>query len=590
VTVPTSLRALPHLALLLALTSWATPAGAARLLWSGFLGGSGADNANAVTSGAQGDIYVAGSTASANFPVTTGAYRSPTSGGKDVWVARLDPTGTTVVWCARLGGTANDEAQSLAVDAGGNVYVCGYTYSTEFPVTASAYQRTLRGFSDGFVAKLSADGQQLLWSTFLGGTGDEGCGALAVDGSGNVYVGGSTSSTDFPTTAGTIKRTRTSTLSNVTDGFLTKIAPSGATLVYSTYIGTDTGDDEVDAICVDLLGRVAMAGSTSSGNFPTTAGAWRRTASGLMDCFAARINDTATGWVFSTYLGGANDDYSYAVAQDPAGDVYVAGRTSSADFPTLLAAQPGFGGGTDGFVTKVTPAGGLAFSSFAGGSAYDDIRGVAVTTTGAVCLTGTTGSTNLPLSTDALTRTSCGGWDAFVETLAASGSLRYASYLGSPGSDLGYAVNLRGDGSTVVAGWTDGAQFPATTGSFDPTQNSAGVGDAFIAAFDLGLVVAQLAVPGRPDVSLSLDATRNPFAHATSIRFAVSSPQWTQLDIHDLQGRLVRTLWDGPAAPGTHAATWNALDAEGRSVPPGVYLVGLRTVTSQRVLRLVRID
>src|SRR5439155_1437094 len=229
-----------------------------------------------------------------------------------------------------------DEGLGIAVDAAGNAYVTGLTDSTNFPTTAEAFQAAFGGGGgDAFVTKLNPTGSALVYSTYLGGSGsDQGLG-IAVDASGNAYVTGGTRSTDFPTTPGVFETTP----SSVGDGFVTKLNPTGATLVYSTYLG-GSGSDEGRSIAVDASGNAYVTGNTVSSNFPTTAGAFQTKigSSGFFDAFVTKLNPTGAALVYSTYLGGSGRDEGVGIAVDTAGNAYVTGVTVSSNFPTTAGA------------------------------------------------------------------------------------------------------------------------------------------------------------------------------------------------------------------------------------------------------------
>src|SRR4051794_13421874 len=257
-----------------------------------------------------------------------------------------------------LGGSATDSGFAVATDVAGNTYVTGTTASENFPVTAGASDSSLNGVYDAFVAKFRPDGT-LAWSTYLGGDGDERGHGIAVDAGGNVYVLGRTDSVNFPTTAGSLDVT----FNGGVDAFVTKLNADGG-LVYSTYLGgagseIDQGFDKlarrVGAITVDAAGQAYVTGSTMSGDFPTTAGAFRTVSPGFIDAFVSKLNAAGTALVYSTYLGGDDSDRGHGIAVDANGNAYVTGETWSLNFPTTPGAiQPAMaGGGTDSFVTKL---------------------------------------------------------------------------------------------------------------------------------------------------------------------------------------------------------------------------------------------
>jgi hypothetical protein len=346
------------------------PTGSA-LVYSTLLGGSDLDSGEGIVVDAAGNAYVAGGTSSTDFPTTAGAFQTTFGGGAnqggDAFVTELNPTGSALVYSTYLGGSGGDSAASIAVDADGNAYVTGRTLSTNFPTTAAAFQPTFGGGvccgGDAFVTKLNPTGSApLVYSTYLGGSDyDIGTG-IALDTLGNAYVTGTTLSTDFPTTAGAFQ----ATYGGGGDAFVTKLNPTGWAL-YSTYLG-GSGGDSGRGIAVDAAGNAYVTGSTTSTNFPTTAGALQTTFTGgvspyggyFTDAFVTQLNPTGSApLVYSTYLGGGGDDVGNAIALDtlPNPNVYVTGYTFSPNFPiTTGAFQTMHVGGDrlDVFVAKIT--------------------------------------------------------------------------------------------------------------------------------------------------------------------------------------------------------------------------------------------
>jgi hypothetical protein len=241
----------------------------------------------------------------------------------------LDPT---LTYSTYLGGNDTDEATGIAVDSAGNVYVTGYTYSTNFPLS-SAYQGSLAGAYDVFVTKLNATGSALIYSTYLGGSGTESGAAIAVDAAGNAYITGYTYSTNFP-----IQNAFQAANAGAPDGFLTKLNPAGSGLIFSTYLGGSSSDYGTD-LAVSGTGDVYLSGYTQSTNFPL-ANPFRPANAGATDAFVSRFNPTASALVYSTYLGGLGDDQALSLAVDSVGNAYVTGYTQSANFPLNNPFQP----------------------------------------------------------------------------------------------------------------------------------------------------------------------------------------------------------------------------------------------------------
>jgi hypothetical protein len=323
------------------------------LVYSTYLGGSGDDDTGlGIAVDALGSAYVTGVT-STDFPTTMGAFDTTFNGDLDAFVTKLNPAGSALAYSTYLGGSGFDLGFGIAVDALGNAYVTGITDSTNFPTTTGAFDTSLNGSADAFVAKLNPAGSALAYSTYLGGSGlDEGVG-IAVDALGNAYVAGVTESTTFPTTAGAFDTTFNG---GIFDAFVTKLNSLGSGLLYSTYLG-GSGLDLGRGIAVDALGNAYVTGVTESTNFPTTMGAFDTTLNGVSDAFVTKLNPSLVGpasLVYSTYLGGSGRDEGDGIAVDAAGDAYVTGRTGSSNFPTTTGAfDTSFNGSADAFVTKI---------------------------------------------------------------------------------------------------------------------------------------------------------------------------------------------------------------------------------------------
>jgi Beta-propeller repeat len=335
------------------------------------LGRSGSVGIGGIAVDASGDAYVTGN-AGAGFPTTPGAYQTSYSGccgNYNAFVAKLNPTGSALVYSTYLGGSEEDVAAGIAIDSSGDAYVTGKA-GAGFPTTPGAYQTSCSGRSCGFVTKLNPTGSGLIYSTYLGGSaGDSGLpvdsagNAIALDTSGDAYVTGITDSTHFPTTPSGYQTSYGG--GNPYDAFMTKLNPTGSALVYSTYLG-GSGDDQAHGLAVDASGDAYITGSTGSTDFPTTPGAYQtRHSIDPGDGFVTKLNPAGSALVYSTYLGGSDFDIATGIAIDSSGDAYITGSTQSTDFPTTPGAyQTSYiGNPSDAFVTKLNPTGSALVSS-----------------------------------------------------------------------------------------------------------------------------------------------------------------------------------------------------------------------------------
>lgn len=490
-----------------------SPTGA--LVYLTYLGGSGDDAAAAIAVDSSGNAYITGMTNSSNFPLAN-PYQAQFGGmgGQgfvrtgDAFVAKLNPTGTKLLYSTYLGGSRDDAGLAIAIDNSGNAYVAGATASMNFPTTANAYQSILRGVGgeplhasgfttwdpgDAFVAKFDPTGSQLLYSTFLGGTSDDAALSIALDSSNNVYIGGCTVSYDFPTTSGAFQRTfggieMQNKGLNFGDGFVAKLNIGAAQLAYSTYFGGN-GDDCVNSIAVDGTGSVYMTGSTSSMHLQTTAQAFQPLYSGysllpkiisqlLGDAFVAKLNPAGSALDYLTYLGGSQNDAGTAIAVDSAGNAYVTGFTDSTNFPIIGAAlQTKFGGDGnvaqkmlygDAFLTIVNPTGtAVLYSSYFGGSSDDAAAGLCLDAADNVYITGVTVSPNLTTTSNAAQK-SYGGKGLNGGFTFERGDAFYARFTGFSSSNppqITKVANAEGESLTIAPNtWVEikGAALSAT--------------------------------------------------------------------------------------------------------------------------------
>jgi hypothetical protein len=458
------------------------------LSYSTFLGTERYDVANSIAVDGSGNAYVVGSTPSSSLPVTSSAYDTSHNGGDDVFVTKLDPTGSKLLYSTYLGGGGVDSGADIGVDASGNAYLTGATRSADFPSTPGAYDTSHNGGDDVFVTKLNAIGSNLIYSTFVGGNGEESASAIALDSLGRAYLTGGASSTGFPTTPGAYDVTFNG---GGPDAFVARLSAAGSSLLYSTYLG-GRGSDFAGEIDADASGNAYVTGSTDSGDFPTTPGTFDPTTGGESDAFVTKLAPDGSALRYSTYLGGVSPESGDGIVVDRYGSAYIGGRTTSPNFPTTKGAHdrsPNDHG--DAFVTKLDGQGTrLVYSTVLGGEDGDSARDIAVDPAGNAYLTGLTWSEDFPTTPEAHDRTlGCCGWpDAFVSKLDATGSLLlYSTFLGGDddaagvGRDIGNAVAVDGSGNVYVAGWTQTSDFPTTRGAYDRSHN--GDIDAFIVKF-----------------------------------------------------------------------------------------------------------
>jgi hypothetical protein len=454
------------------------------LVYSTYVGGMNCEMAFGVDAESAGDVVAVGLSQSSNYPTTPGAF-DPTWNNDDVLVTRLDSTGSTLLYSTFIGGTGKEGAQAVRVLPGGDALICGSTASADFPVSAGAFDTTLGGHEDAFVLRLSSAGSALLWSTYLGGGAAEEAWDLRATTTTGAVVCGRTWSGDFPASAGAFD----TTLGGGSDAFVARIDAGGATLAWATYLG---GGDEEIGMSVGLAGaaeQVYVGGTTYSNDFPVTPGAFD-TSVIQSEGYVARFTPDGATLLNATYLGGSDAEALNSLDVHLGGSLHVSGTTGSSDFPTTLGSfDTTFSAPTDGYIARLKPdLSALEFSTYIGGNARDEVNGVVADPNGITFFIGTTFSTDMVTAGSGFVQTAQGGApgssDVYLGQLSKTGAfMDYATYMGGPPSEHGYAVTL--DFLSYIAFYAGHARdnFPTTTGAFDTTFNG-GSGDIFVARID----------------------------------------------------------------------------------------------------------
>ncbi len=438
-------------------------------LYSTYVGGGGgsrSETASDVVVDSSGAAIIVGTSSSTDFPVTSGSLRTVPAGSTDAFVSRLSSDGTTLLFSTYLGGGAADNAAAVALVPDGSILVAGSTYSSDFPVTDGAAQAKLAGGSDAWISRLSADGSQLLYSTYLGGSGTDSAAALASHAGGDFFVVGSTTSGNFPFTAGSYQ---TPIAGN--DVFAARFSAEGKP-VWAARAGGSSSDLPYSA-AVDASGRLFIAGSTDSMDFPATSGVLQGASGGGRDGFLLQLNADGALLAFSTYLGGTNSDEIRRIVLEPGGDVIAAGFTNSSNFPattgtfrTALA-----GNSEDGFIARVKPDGStIIWSTFVGANGTDRIYAMAVDSSSNVIVGGVTSSASFPTtSQNAFQTSNRGGYDGFILKLSADGkTLAFSTYLGGSQNEWVYGLALDAAGNPVFVGQTCSPEFPVSPNALLP--------------------------------------------------------------------------------------------------------------------------
>ena len=450
------------------------------LVYSTYFGGNGSDSANGIAVDNEGNAYVIGTTYSSDFPTINPNY-TELRGSNDAFVVKFSADGSTVMYSTYLGGSQsvvsfgdsgiNDEGNGIAVDHLGNVYVTGGTQSADFP-TVNAKYPNLQGDHDIFVTKINSNGSQILYSTYLGGSNFSDDGYFETGKS--IAVDGTGNAIVTGSTMSTdfpvINAKYPNYAGGQMDAFVTKFSPTGSELLYSTYLGGNRGE-QINSIAVDGTGNTYITGWTNSGNFPTFNAKYPYWQGGWPDAFVTKFSSDGQSLGYSTYLGGSHWDNGFGIAVDSAGNAYVTGTTQSSNFPTINAKYPSLKGGSDAFVTKFSADGtNVLYSTYLGGTSEESGSGIAVDNNRNAYITGQTISIDFP-AVNAKYLTLRGVSDAFVTKLSADGlTSLYSTYIGGAGNEEGKDIVADNAGNLYVVGLTESSDFP--TNATDASINS----------------------------------------------------------------------------------------------------------------------
>jgi hypothetical protein len=464
------------------------------LLASTYIGSSQLDNAYDVLINAAGEIYVTGTTYTNDFPTTAGAFDTTWNYSGDAFVSKFDSGLSNLLASTFLGGYGEDAGYSLATDASGNILVAGWTFSPDFPVTPGCYGPANRGLDDIFVAKLSGDLSSLLASTMLGGLSNDVGYRVIVDPDGLVVVTGYSNSSNFPTTTGAFCQA----FNGNNDVVVSRLDGNLSNLVTSTFLGGN-GSELGYSIIRDPAGGYYVSGSSVSTNFPTTAGAYCRELrqAPFSDVFIARLDSNLATLAAATLIGGRHSDDGYGLALDGSGNVYVAGRSYSTNYPTTPGAyQTVRRGGQNGIISKLDGnLTTLLTSTYIGGTNNDLLRSIVLDSSGNVLVAGHATSSNYPTTPGAYDETWNGDYDVVVSKLDANlATLIASTFIGGVGEDSAQRLTLDRLGRVCLAGYTMSTNYPTTGGAYSSSLR--GVYDVIISKLDSTLSASFLPPAG----------------------------------------------------------------------------------------------
>jgi hypothetical protein len=605
------------------------------LAYSTLLGGTtGFADAYSVAVDSAGNAYLAGYTRAWDFPTTPGAFQTtcPSGNGEyncGTWgaafITKINPTGTALIYSTYLGGNQGAQGSAITIDAAGDAYVTGGTYSNNFPTTPGVVQTACGGcgyntetiLGASFVTELNPSGSGLIYSTYLGGYAATDYSiqngySIAIDLSGDAYVAGSTNSAIFPTTPGAFQtKCGSCNTPGNNNGFVTELNSTGTALIYSTYLG-GSASDEASAIALrDSSGFVYVAGTATSTDFPVTPGAFQTQCGQVcVDVFVTELNPTGSALIYSTYLGGnltqGSGQFGSSITIDVNGDAYVTGETGSPSFPTTpgafqTACHNCISGGGSVFVTELNSSGSaLIYSTYIGGSSegtVDEASGIVLDAAGDVYLNGYASSLDFPTTPGSFQPT-CGAciqplYSGFMSELNPTGStLLYSTYLTGyapvQGGTEGSGIAIDAANGVYLVGNTTSPTFPVTPGAFQTTN---GPDNTFVAKFVPGDQVWPLALNfGNQPIGVTSSSQTTVLTNSGATALAITSIAFTGANSGDFsqQNNCGTSLPAGqscninvsftPSAPGSHSATLDITDSAANS-PQTVALSGTGTVT-----------
>lgn len=574
-------------------------------LISTFLGGSGDDEfyEPSMAIGPDGSIYITGSTKSSNFPVTEGCYDKYFNGGIDRFICKFDPELKTLLASSFVGGTKNDIGMGIAVDEAGNVFLAGYTLSSDFPTSSNGYDRSFNGVTDAFVLKMDGDLTTVISSTYFGGTSHEIYSGsdnqtfpridIAIGNEGDVYIAGITSSSDLPVSSNAYDKSYSSS-GGWQDCFVAKFDSDLSVLKAATYLG-GYEDEWRPSILVDEDENVYVAGSTRAG-FPTTSNAYDQSHNGHYDGFISKLSGDLSTLKASTYLGGNMPEDLLGIRFDESGNIVVVGYTSSSEFPVTSGAyNTTFGGGyaiDDCFISKLDKdLTKVIASTFIGSTNVDKAEDIEIDQAGNIYVVGHTYSSNYPTTSDSYDNSHNGGQDVILSVFNNKlSALLSSTYIGGSKNERGQCVVINSNNDLYIGGRTVSSNFPTSIGVFDESFNGGTkYGDCFISKFNYSEFLTdvekndELSLPAKFQLNNNYP---NPFNPSTTISFSLNEESYISLRIFDSLGRLVSILKEGNYQTGNYEVSWNGRYSNGCQAGSGVYFCQLQTNDKTDIIKM----
>ena len=553
------------------------------LVYSTYLGGNSGDVSNAISINSLDEVVITGETDSRNYPITPGVVDSLSDIYFNCFITRLSADGTGLIFSTYLGGTSGEEGTAICYSDEESILVGGDTRSDDFPTTNGTW---LYGNSDGFVTKLNSSGNRIIFSTVIGGAGDEEVISIVSDSSEGCYFTGETSSPDYPTTTGAYQRNYRG---GARDVYITHLSNDALDLHGSTLVG-GSGIDYALNMVFDGS-RLIVVGCTESENFPMTTNAFDQIYNGgVYDGYVTILDTSCRQLTYCTFIGGLGYEIVCKVTTNPRNELIISGLTNSRNFP----ATPGAYNTTPsdsmrGFVANLGIGSQLRFCTFYGSSGGTTSNsGLSTSSGGLLTMTGCTNCSDFPTTPDAFDRTYNGGsYDCYLLQLDSTGShLLYSTYLGGSELDMGSEIAHTRTGDFIITGYTASTNFPMNGVGFDTTYNGGPYysGDAFITRLQLRETAVNEPEPQLPHTFSLSQNYPNPFNSTTTLSYTLPSISYVDLRLYDLTGREIESLVNRKQQPGSYRVV-----VDGKNLSSGTYFVRMQAgdfVKTQKIVLL----
>ncbi|HEY6159964.1 MAG TPA: SBBP repeat-containing protein [Bacteroidia bacterium] len=525
------------------------------LPWSTYYGGSGNDEGWGITADANNNSYTTGYTYSIDFPVSAGSFQDTVCGNYDAFVIKMDSCGNRQ-WTTFLGSSGNDFGQKICMN-GNRIVAGGYTSGTDFPVSNNAWQLNNNGSYDAFLFELNSAGARV-WATYFGGSGGELGLSVCTDMNKNIFLGGSTSSTDMP-----VQNAFQNSSGGPLDAFIAKFDSNG-TRRWSTYFGGSSSED-VHSMTADNSGDLVAAGGTFSNDMPVSTGAFQMSNNGVQDGYLLKLDSTGSR-IFSTYFGGTGNEDAYGICTDAQKNIYICGYTNSSDMPVTNGAyQSTANTGDEIYIAAFTPAGAQLWCTYFGGSGMDDVYAMSTDHNGHFYVLASTQSNDIPIIGTPVQASIAGMYDAFILKISSSGQPLWSTYFGGNSDEGAYDIFSGPAMRLFITGYTNSFNFPVTFGSYQ--QNNNGPEDAFITSLDgsFDITVGTNQQHDNSDVSVY----PNPAAEGLFIHMPGISTGEISITVMDISGREVKQSE-------VHANGGPVLSYSVTDLVPGLYTLYIR--------------